>query len=229
MHGDSTNITMNLLNRCDFLPAFVARLKEEPDAIVAEFEAFRDASSCPTSFFWMLLTRFGAVTDPKAMRIGVKGDITSLPNPSSAWLKHFKQFPTYPVRLPSLTSLLLPDPSPQKSSLIPVVLGREVLSPLGTAPSKKVIVFGISSIESSFAYHVAKGPLGWEHPDQPALTVARSVLNAMEGFLWKRASTPSFHVRRLGLIDGMQTFEELDLRTEPISTKIWRTASFTTE
>lgn len=47
------------------------------------------------------------------------------------------------------------------------------------------MLYGISSIESSFAYHVTKGPIGWTHPDQPALTVARSILNAMEGFLWK--------------------------------------------
>lgn len=33
---------MNLLNRAEFLPAFVARLKEEPEAVIKEFEAFRD-------------------------------------------------------------------------------------------------------------------------------------------------------------------------------------------
>ena len=32
---------MNLLNRADFLPAFRARLDEEPEVVVAEFEAFR--------------------------------------------------------------------------------------------------------------------------------------------------------------------------------------------
>ena len=47
------------------------------------------------------------------------------------------------------------------------------------------MLYGLSSIESSFAYHVAQGPNSWTHPDQPALTVARAVLNAMEGFLWK--------------------------------------------
>ena len=65
------------------------------------------------------------------------------------------------------------------------MLSKDVMGPLGKNPSKKVVVFGLSSIESSFSYHVAKGPDDWTHPDQAALTVARSVLNAMEGFLWK--------------------------------------------
>ena len=49
---------------------------------------------------------------------------------------------------------------------------------LTTAALSQLVVFGLSSIESSFAYHVAKGPSSWTHEDQPALTVARAVLNA---------------------------------------------------
>lgn len=85
----------------------------------------------------------------------------------------------------------------QRSELVPVKLSNAVMGPLGQQPSKKVsqfslvrqsyllmliptqlVVFGVSSIESSFAYHVAKGPSSWTHEDQPALTVARAVLNA---------------------------------------------------
>lgn len=33
---------MNLLKRVEFLPAFLERLKEEPEKVVKEFEAFRD-------------------------------------------------------------------------------------------------------------------------------------------------------------------------------------------
>lgn len=40
---ESTNLSMNLLNRAEFLPVFGARLKAEPEAVVAEFEAFRKA------------------------------------------------------------------------------------------------------------------------------------------------------------------------------------------
>lgn len=41
LYHPSTNLSMNLLNRADFLPAFRARLDEEPEVVVAEFEAFR--------------------------------------------------------------------------------------------------------------------------------------------------------------------------------------------
>lgn len=52
---------------------------------------------------------------------------------------------------------------------------------------RQLVITGVSSIESTFAYFVAKGPASREHPDQAALTVTRAVLNAMEGFLWKCA------------------------------------------
>lgn len=54
----------------------------------------------------------------------------------------------------------------------------------------QLVITGVSSIESTFAYFVAKGPASREDPDQAALTVTRAVLNAMEGFLWKCASCP---------------------------------------
>lgn len=140
------------------------------------------------------------------MRVSVKGDILSLENPSSAWLTNFRELHKFPVS--SYLSISLPIAfltyllfrrrrswSPLPSAATFSVLS--VASPPGRCvrfypridarltPLHQVVVFGISSIESSFAYHVARGPQGWAHPDQPALTVARSVLNAMEGFLWK--------------------------------------------
>lgn len=65
------------------------------------------------------------------------------------------------------------------------------------------MLFGVSSIESCFAYHVAKGPDSWTHPDQPALTVARAVLNAMESFLWK-------FIRGAGLAYGASISQDLE-------------------
>jgi Zn-dependent M16 (insulinase) family peptidase len=41
------------------------------------------------------------------------------------------------------------------------------------------------AIEGSYSSHYAKGPSGWDHPDLPALTLAVSVLNATESYLWK--------------------------------------------
>ena len=78
----------------------------------------------------------------------------------------------------------MPTPS-QPSKLLPIPLGSDVLSKLGQEPSKQAIVYSISSIESSYGFHVAKGPGGFTHEDRPALIVVCAVLNAMEGFLWK--------------------------------------------
>ncbi|BGP04467.1 hypothetical protein JCM10049v2_000268 [Rhodotorula toruloides] len=165
----SNNVALNLLNREQFLPAFLERLKAEPDAVIKQFEAFRQG-----------------LTDPRAIRVQVKGDILSLPKPSSAWLEHFKPIQPFP-----------------KEQLAPVKLSKEVMGPLGRQPAKKVVLFGVSSIESCFAYHVAKGPDSWTHPDQPALTVARAVLNAMESFLWK-------FIRGAGLAYGASISQDLE-------------------
>lgn len=72
----------------------------------------------------------------------------------------------------------------EEGSLVPLLSAFLRLIKGGVA---QIIVFTVSSIESSFGYHVAKGPEGWTHEDQAALTVARSYLNAMEGALWTRA------------------------------------------
>ncbi len=48
-----------------------------------------------------------------------------------------------------------------------------------------MVLIPMPSIEGSYSYHSAKGPVGWDHPDLPALELACSVLNAMESYLWK--------------------------------------------
>jgi hypothetical protein len=45
----STNITLNLLNRAEFFPAFLERLKQDPDAVVKQFEAFRRSRAYDSS------------------------------------------------------------------------------------------------------------------------------------------------------------------------------------
>ncbi|POW06319.1 hypothetical protein PSHT_10429 [Puccinia striiformis] len=65
------------------------------------------------------------------------------------------------------------------------LFGNAVLTSDGAQPSGQVIVMSMPSIESSYAYHAAKGPQGFDHPDNAALMVAISVLNAMESYLWK--------------------------------------------
>lgn len=80
------------------------------------------------------------VTDPRAMRISVKGDILSLSKPSTAWVNHFEKVEKF-------------DPSQLKK----VTFAKDCLSPLGLSPARTMVVFGVSSIESCFGYHVAKG------------------------------------------------------------------------
>lgn len=101
VNGDeSINAASNLFNRVEFLPAFVARLKDEPQAVVAQFEQFRRA-----------------ITDPRAMRIAVKGDILSIDKPATAWLTHFEKFEPFEVRRPlSLPWPPLTVPSARSSS-----------------------------------------------------------------------------------------------------------------
>ena len=49
----------------------------------------------------------------------------------------------------------------------------------------KCILVPMSAIEGSYSVHYAKGILGWDHPDLPALTLASATLNATESYLWK--------------------------------------------
>ncbi|PLW42340.1 hypothetical protein PCANC_10506 [Puccinia coronata f. sp. avenae] len=122
--------------------------QSDPDAVIAQMEQLRTH-----------------LLKPSSLRISVSGDIMSLGEPKTTWLKHF----------PSLEPATLEKP----------LLGSAVLTSEGAQPAGKVVVMSMASIESSYAYHAAKGPQGFDHPDNAALTVAISVLNAMESYLWK--------------------------------------------
>lgn len=102
---------------------------------------------------------------PSTMRLSVAGNIKDLKDPKKSWSEHFQKIPSSPLK--------------------PPLYSNDALSADGLKPSGKAIVINMPSIESSFAYHVARGPQGFNHPDRPALTVAVSVLNAMESYLWK--------------------------------------------
>lgn len=49
----------------------------------------------------------GAVTNPKAMRVQVKGDILSLDKPASTWLTHFKKIEKFDVSASLLRLVIL--------------------------------------------------------------------------------------------------------------------------
>ena len=58
------------------------------------------------------------------------------------------------------------------------------LTDAGTNPGSAAYIVPIAAIDSSYATLSARGPIGYEHPDLPALRVAQSYLDAVEGPLW---------------------------------------------
>ncbi|KNE93504.1 hypothetical protein PSTG_13132 [Puccinia striiformis f. sp. tritici PST-78] len=138
----------NLFKQESSLPVILEKLKSEPEALVKQMEQLRSY-----------------LLKPSSLRISVSGDIMSLTEPKSTWLKHFQSLEPAELHKP--------------------LFGNAVLTSDGAQPSGQVIVMSMPSIESSYAYHAAKGPQGFDHPDNAALMVAISVLNAMESYLWK--------------------------------------------
>lgn len=88
------------------------------------------------------------VTDPKAMRVLVSGDVLALDSPTTAWAEHFLPPQRFSVRrrLPLddlfLTLFL------QREGLIPLPSVLDTISPLGRHPSKKVRVVQIFDFDS---------------------------------------------------------------------------------
>lgn len=154
----------------------IARLKSSP-AIVERLKAE------PQAVVKDMEELRQALTSPKGMRIAVSGDILALTDAKAAWAKHFHAV--------------------KPAKLSPVVFGKDCLSALGKNPANKATVVPLPSIESSFSYHVAKGPNTYDHPDLPALMVARTVLNALEGLLWKS-------IRGAGLAYGANIVSDVE-------------------
>lgn len=82
-----------------------------------------------------------AVTNPRAIRAHVKGDILSLKNPNSAWVEFFEGIEPFPVRI----RVLWPQRAcadicgrRQKGELAPITLSKQMMAPLGRQPAKKV-------------------------------------------------------------------------------------------
>lgn len=91
------------------------------------------------------------------MRISVAGNVKSLSRPKSDFVKNFQKLEVRglsalrrPLR-PKLTARLQP------ASLKPPLFGSEVLGAQGKQPSGKAVICSMSTIESSFATHVAAG------------------------------------------------------------------------
>lgn len=64
------------------------------------------------------------------------------------------------------------------------------LSRQGEAPGNTAFIIPMPTIDSSYALAVAKGPSSFSHSSIPALMVATSYLNAVEGPLWNAVRGP---------------------------------------
>jgi Zn-dependent M16 (insulinase) family peptidase len=100
------------------------------------------------------------------MRALVIANIEKLPNPVSAWEPLTSQLDT-------------------KESLKPIVKMAQRLSPDGQNPGNYgTVIVPMPTIDSSFCISSAKGPTSPTDPILPALLVACSFLEAIEGPLW---------------------------------------------
>ena len=95
----------------------------------------------------------------------------------------------------------------------PVPLAAGTLSSLGKDPIKKAVVLSLPTIESSFVAHHAKGMLGWDNPEYPALRLTAEVLNATESFLWVCSYSPNYHLSLIAMMVNSDTFVALAWHT----------------
>ncbi|KAK9896120.1 zinc metalloprotease [Cystobasidium minutum MCA 4210] len=124
-----------------------------------------------------------SLTSTKRMRIAVVGNILSLESPVSAWKENFQMM--------------------EPATLSPVVFGRDCLSELGKNPTRQAVVAPLAAIESSWGHFIAKGLDADDHKDLPALTVANTALNALEGLLWRA-------IRGAGLPYGARIYVDVE-------------------
>ena len=121
---------------------------------------------------------------PENFRIFVSADIHKLQKPVSAWT--------------ALTAGL--DTS---KPLEPLDDKKALLSKAGKKPGSSAYIVPMATIDSSFALLVGKGPDSYDHPDLPALMVARAYMDAVEGPLWVA-------VRGTGLAYGTSFMRSVD-------------------
>ncbi|KAG8964011.1 hypothetical protein FRC03_002295 [Tulasnella sp. 419] len=122
------------------------------------------------------------VTKPTGVRFSVTGNVLAVPQPRKPW-SIFDKLST--------------------SELHPPPFSKDYLTELGKAPVKKAVVLTLPTIESSFGVHTAKGIVGWDHPEYPALRVACEVLDGIESFLWR-------YIRGSGLAYGSNMSIDLE-------------------
>jgi Zn-dependent M16 (insulinase) family peptidase len=117
-------------------------------------------------------------------RVLVIADLEKLQEPASSWAAFFKGLDT-------------------SKPLVPLGRRQDRLSKAGKSPGKLVYVVPMPTIDSSFAFSTAHGPKTFDDPGLPALMVAMSYMNAVEGPLWAA-------VRGTGLAYGTNMAYDID-------------------
>jgi Zn-dependent M16 (insulinase) family peptidase len=98
-------------------------------------------------------------------RVLVIADLEKLQKPVSSWTSFLKGLDT-------------------SKPLAPLGRRQDRLSKAGESPGKLAYVVPMPTIDSSFAFSTAQGPKTYGDPGLPALMVAMSYMNAVEGPLW---------------------------------------------
>lgn len=132
------------------------------------------------------------------IRVVVVSDLEKLQKPVSTWeilLDELNIDPTNPPPLNHLGTRL------------------ERLSEAGRHPGKSSHIIPMATIDSSYASSTARGPSSYDDPSLPALMVALSYLNAVEGPLWTA-------VRGTGLAYG--TSMSHDIQSGFLSIDVYR-------
>lgn len=73
----------------------------------------------------------------------------------------------------------------QSGKLAPIDRRKQRLTPEGVKPGNIAHIVPLATIDSSFSIHVALGPDSPSHPKLPAMLLAISYLDAVEGPLWR--------------------------------------------
>ncbi|PSK55173.1 hypothetical protein B9Z65_2562 [Elsinoe australis] len=169
------------------------------------------ATATPVKGLYMKRTKARMLRDPQAVisqlnelvkamhrpsnyRAYVAADLTTLASPVSTW------------------NLLLTN-TDTTVPLRPIDDQKAALTPAGLNPGSTALIVPMATIDSSFARFVIKGPDSHSHPDLPAIMVAESYLDAVEGPLWVA-------VRGTGLAYGAGWRRSLGTGT--YTYRIWR-------
>ncbi|KXL43725.1 MAG: hypothetical protein FE78DRAFT_72345 [Acidomyces sp. 'richmondensis'] len=102
---------------------------------------------------------------PENFRIYVAANVEMLPQPVTAWKT-------------------LTDGLDMSKPLQALDDRKACLSNIGRNPGNTAFIVPIAATDSSFVLVSAKGPDSYDHPDLPALMVAATYLDAVEGPLW---------------------------------------------